>query len=47
MSAKLASGKRKKTIRICRCMIGFTIYSMSVADGACLDDGLVGVGGRL
>ena len=44
MSAKLASGKRKTAIRI---MIGFTIYSMSLAYGARLDDGLVGVGGQL
>ena len=31
---------------LCRCMVGFTIYSISVADGTYLDDGLVGVGGR-
>ena len=44
MSAKLASGKRKTAIRM---TIGFTIYIMSVAYGARLDDGLVGVGGQL
>ena len=42
ISAKLASGKRKKAMR----MIGFAIYSMSATDGACLDDGHVDVGGR-
>ena len=40
------NGKRKETIRTCRCIISFAIDSMGAADDACVGDGLVGEGGR-
>jgi hypothetical protein len=46
MWAKLTNGKRKKEVRTYQCMINFTIDSMDDVDDVCVDDGLVGEGGR-
>ena len=40
------NGKRKETIRTCRCIISFAMDSMGAADDACVGDGLVGEEGR-
>ena len=40
------NGKRKETIRTCRCIISFAMDSMGAADDACVGDELVGEGGR-
>ena len=43
--SQVDNGKRRKTIRTCRCIISFAIDSMGAAGDGCVGDGLVGEGG--